>query len=84
MTKWEYCTLFFSNQAVLLHIMTPQGLKTQQLKDSGMFGKGWKYCEGSAPFIAQLGEEGWELVSIAQGEDVKGLQYWTFKRPIEK
>ncbi len=68
MQKWEYLEVI--PEAYSSVFSQPRYLNSVEIKD-------WKKGPGVHEFIAQLGDEGWELVGFSGGN---ALRYW-FKRP---
>ncbi len=76
-TQWEYCVLAQAPSGPLLitlTVFTPSGAQSTQHRAES-------YDEGVnhlwPKIIAELGRDGWELVTIDAGA-------WHFKRPIQE
>jgi hypothetical protein len=71
MQKWEYCevrSLIENNKPVIeMRLFTPDGPETTPI-------------ESASSTIAELGLDGWEMVSAYRFEESAGF---VFKRPVE-
>ena len=76
MTKWEYCQVYVSTRGA----SQVRYLRAAAATDLADFED---VRESAGQFIASLGLEGWELVSVATvGETSPPPSYFYFKRPM--
>jgi hypothetical protein len=73
MLLWEYCEVAYTPKQIIVHIYSSG--------DAGMF-EGIQNPEGWGTLLAQLGSEGWELVSVIPTKPANHSLYY-FKRPID-
>jgi len=81
MQKWEYCVIHGLSGTIMYHPrcdrMTNKGV--EYVTDFKSRPKGASEWDAVAQFIAQLGDEGWEMVGAGTTSDIVHSIY--FKRP---
>jgi hypothetical protein len=83
MPQWEYCYVSHrGNEAGYLAHYTAQGVAMSPIQPE-VPAEGQDGTDARARLICQLGEEGWELVTVlrVQDEHLPPGATWYFKRP---
>jgi len=75
MQKWEYMFIGTGGTGEAPHVYS---INFERVEQSGSFLRGFKALPSLTQVLADLGEQGWELVTIHYFEN--SAQY-TFKRP---
>ncbi len=69
--RWEYCEVWWQPQSVLVNVFTPQGARQQRFP-----------TEEWPTAFANLGADGWELVTAMSSPTAIHEYWYYFKRPL--